>query len=176
MSTIEIVKKITFKTLAGVPSQSVINDAIKNDRTELPNKLCVLGYATGEHIQVNQDTGETYRGLSGDFIAYSPENPDKKVQSGILYAPDIVTSLLKGRLAGLGVGESVEFAVEIGVRLPRDGEKTPTGYIFTVKPLVKPAQNSPMLALMARVEAESAPVLTDDTKTDTGNPELNQDS
>ena len=152
----EILKKITYKGIVGVPTSAEIKDAIKNDQEIIPgHRLCVVGYANSIHTQtnVNRDTGEvsTYEGLSGDFVAYDAAKPSEKFSSGVAYFPSIVHGLLKGKL---GSG-TVEFAVEIACRLPREGEKAPAGYIFIVRPLIEPENSSPMARLLARVSGDT---------------------
>lgn len=151
-SSVEIVKKITIKSLCGTPTSADIKAAVKADETELHRGACILGYAVAPRIVTNNDTGETYEALSGDFLAYDKNTPNIQQQSATLYLPPIAHEMVKAKLAA--GANSVEFAIEIGFRLPREGEKSPTGYIYTVKPLIKPAQNSPLLALLAQVQDE----------------------
>ena len=144
----EIVKKITFKAIAGTPTASAIKEAIKADKTELPNVMHVMGYASGEKVTVNNDTGEQYHGISGEFLAYDPATPEIQYQSAVLYLPPIAQELITAKLAN---SNSIEFAMKVGTRLPKEGEKSPVGYIYTVAPLIKPNRASPLLALLDKV-------------------------
>lgn len=147
-STTEIVKKITIKSVCGTPTASEIKAAVKSDTEVLPRSMFVIGYAHDKKVTVNEDTGQAYEALSGEFLAYDKAKPEVQFQSGTLYLPPIAHDLAKAQLAK----GSVEFALEIGFRLPREGEKSPTGYIYTVKPLIKPNKNAPLLQLLAKVQ------------------------
>lgn len=148
----EIVKKITFKGVAGVPSSADQKEAIKADKSELKNAMCVIGIANGIHITTNQDTGETYEALKGDFLAWDKNKPDVRFAAGLLYLPPIAFELLRGKVESAA---AVEFAIEIGTRLPKEGEKSPVGYIYTVKPLIKPEASDPLQKLLAKLEPAS---------------------
>lgn len=141
----EIIKKITFKGVVGTLSTTEIKEIIKGDGI-IPQSMIVLGRCKGLKLIINHDTGEEYPALDGEFIAYPADRPDDVKQSGTLFLPAIAQDLITGQVVA---GQVLEFALKIGLRLPRDGERTATGYLYTVTPLVEPSESDPMEKLLA---------------------------
>ena len=74
----------------------------------------------------------------------------EEIRTPKIFLPDAAMNLLEGSMPDRG---SMAYAFDIGVQEPT-GTST-VGYEYTVTPLIKPAENDPLTALMASVEANS---------------------
>lgn len=87
----------------------------------------------GEFEGVNAATGETYR-------------------AGVLIVPNILESLLDASI-NTDDNNAVDFAVEVWVK---PSEKSKTGYVYGIKPLIEPAESDALAQLRATAAKQLA--------------------
>lgn len=132
-----IVKKITMKLCNVIPAPNEIREIMKTNESVL-RQARVTGICTGRKTVINKDTGEEYSPFVGQFFAIAHSAPEGEIlESSLLYLPSIAEALLDGALEMDKTGAGVEFGFMIGTRLPMEGEKTPTGYVFFLHRLVE---------------------------------------
>jgi len=132
----DIVSKITVKGICG---------ALKEP--EKPVKLLQV-YGLVRSSEVGKTTYGEYIRFRGNFEAVNLET-GQMYQSGALILPAIAESLLYGAAASLEEGSALRFAFEIGIK----PSKSPTGYDYTVTPLVEGSENDPLADLRSQVKA-----------------------
>lgn len=133
MST--LVKKLTVKHICG----EIIAPAVGDERP-----LCILmGYAKSTEKKMTSFGEST--AFHGDFKGVSIETGEE-FRAGTCYLPDVAASLLENALEDNdGV---VEFGFQISVMGVKGRTDAETGkYEYRCKPLMKAAENDPMLAL-----------------------------
>lgn len=82
----------------------------------------------------------------------------EEIRTPKIFLPDAAMNLLEGSMPDTG---SMAYAFDIGIQEPT-GTST-VGYEYTVTPLIEPAENDPLTALMASVE-QSSPLALPDAK------------
>ena len=138
-----LLKKISVKNIVGTMPAPKVGEEIA---------LCVImGYA--KSYAVKQTTYGDCTAFSGDFKGIDVETGED-FRSGMCYLPDVASDLLKNALdANPGI---IEFGFDIsvvGVKGRTEGEQGK--YEYRCRPLMKAAENDPMLALENKL-AESA--------------------
>ena len=115
----------------------------------------MFGIAEGEKVANNNDTGETYKGLSGNFAATNSKG--EEFRANVLYLPLFVQDIIVSRLKASD--GAVEFAFEVSVRIAKEGERAgPQGYLYEVRPLIQPApKDDPLVRLMEAAKKKALP-------------------
>jgi len=137
MSQIELISKISTKTVAGTVSKPKEGESAVLYR--------VLGIANG--IKSGESTYGEFTAFTGNFKAINLET-GKVYQSGKVFLPSIAQTMLEGALSDANT-DSVEFAFDIGVKHAANA----IGYEYTVTPLVAASDNDPLSALESKVTA-----------------------
>lgn len=130
----------------------------------------IFGIAHG--LKFGEDNkGNAWVALTGDFIAQCYAERDKQYLGGKLFLPEGIHDKLVAGVEGGGVVNDkgkpiyndVEFAFEVYVK----PAKNPIGYSYECKILVDVAQSDPMTALQNRLGALPAlPAPKEEAKTD----------
>jgi hypothetical protein len=131
----EMIRKITVGKVCGRLDFEVIQE---RKQVELMDVFGILTKSKPDSSDINN-----YERFFGQFRATNLETGEE-FYSGQCILPGVAADLLSGMLTP--EGGSVEFALRIGARYDKDSA---TKYIYTCKPLFKPADN--LLALEARV-------------------------
>ena len=146
MAKLNLVSKITVATLDAQPKAHSI--------TVDTHVATIFGRCTDKKV------GQTQY---GDFVTFKGDFEGLNVQTGESYragsliVPSILESLLDSAI-NTEENNSVDFAVEVWVK---PSEKSKTGYIYGIKPLIEPAE-SDVLALLRKQVISSLPAPTSD--------------
>lgn len=152
MTKVTIAKKLSMKGLVG---------NVKAHVKELENGQ-QIALASIAGIVRGTKSGESNFGpwvaLTGDFMA-QPAVGDKvgnRCRTGVLFLPDVAQDLVLPLVSGLGKGDGIEIAFEIGAEAD---ETSNTGYVYTAQFLTEPEENDPLEALISKAlpAPESAP-------------------
>ena len=138
----KIDRKISTKTVVG-NVKAILNDMIKNDEIER-QLYSVVGIAT-RVINGESDNGP-WVAFGGNFSAVNFSD-GVEVRSSKCFLPDPATDMILSGLAPEDVS-SVQFAFSIGIEVD---ETSITGYVYTVEPLLAPAENDPLEMLLAQI-------------------------
>lgn len=141
MSKLNLVAKIT---IAGIGAQPKPNTVVADTHVATLYGRCTdkqVGTSAygdfikfkGEFEGVNAATGETYR-------------------AGVLIVPNILESLLDASI-NTDDNNAVDFAVEVWVK---PSEKSKTGYVYGIKPLIEPAESDALAQLRATAAKQLA--------------------
>ena len=141
MSNVTSVKKITMKGMGVKP----VSSKLPKDGSVAP-LLRVIGQATG--TKSGTTNFGPWTALSGLFAATNIGSGET-VRSSVLFLPDVAMQDILGALPN----GNVEFGCIIGARLPKEGEFTPTGYLYTVEWVTAPGTEDPLARLMLKFEA-----------------------
>lgn len=128
MAQVELVKKISTKTLCG-----------KITRDMIPTKgtlylFRIAGVAVG--TKVGESTYGGFIGFRGNFKATKIDD-GTVVRAAVAYLPGMATDLLLAAVEGNESGSGVQFAFDVGIK----AGDTPTGYEYVVTPLVEAADS-----------------------------------
>lgn len=140
MSDINLVSKITVKTIKAQPAKGSVKDAQMiatlygrcTSKSAGTSDFGEFIRFKGEFEGVNADTGEQYR-------------------AGVLIVPKVLESMLDGAITPDSDDNAVDFAVEVWVE-PAD---TMTGYTYNIKPLIEPSESDALSQI--RQQALPAP-------------------
>ena len=128
---LSLVSKLTVKTLKAQPPRH----SVKAETMV----ATIYGRCTGKKAGTS-DHGEYIRFL-GEFEGVNADT-GAVYRAGELIVPKTLESLLNGAVDN--EGSTVDFAVEIWVE---PNEASITGYSYTIKPLVKPAESDALAEL-----------------------------
>lgn len=112
---------------------------------EVKDLIKVIGICNGTET-VNTNFGDSIA-LKGQFKFVNIETKQEFV-SGKCYLPEMATNLVTGQLTENV--RQVEFAFVIGIVAK---ESVQIGYEYTVKPLIEPGVNDPLLALEQKLSS-----------------------
>lgn len=139
-----LLKKITISHVHGAVEAPKVGE-----ETQL---MSIIGYAKAYEMKTTA-YGDSVQ-FKGDFKATNASTGEL-FRSDVCYLPDVAAGLLRNALDSSS-GAPVEFGFAIsviGVKGRKDGE--PNKYEYRCKPLMKAAENDPMLALEQRLQAEA---------------------
>lgn len=122
-----LLKKISVSTVCGKIE----------DKTE---RALLHVYGVTHGVKQGQSDYGPWISFVGNFAAVNLETGEE-FRAGKLFLPEIAEIMLHSQLAE---ADSVQFAFEIGII---ESKKSAIGYEYTVKPLVKPQENDPLLAM-----------------------------
>lgn len=128
---LSLISKLTVKTMKAQPARH----SVKAETMV----ATIYGRCTDKKVGTS-DHGEYIRFL-GEFEGVNADT-GAVFRSGELIVPKTLESLLNGAVDG--EGSTVDFAVEIWVE---PNEASITGYSYTIKPLVKPAESDALAEL-----------------------------
>ena len=132
MPSLNLVSKLTVKTIGAQPTRHTIKEA-----TMLAT---IYGRCSSKEAGTS-DHGE-YVKFKGEFEAFNVSNGET-YRSNVLIVPKILEALLDQAINVEEVN-AVDFAVEIWAE---PNEKSITGYSYGVKPLIEPKESDALLAL-----------------------------
>lgn len=151
--TVELLRKITNKTVLG---KEFLSEAPK----EATKLYTLMGVISG-YQQDNSEYG-TFIKFKGDFVAEVAHNgAEFRAPSCIVPVPmdDVLAAMYDKAVAEMvdpdtgempsGKRASCQFAVEIGYK----PSETPTGYEWTVTPLIKMQENDAITSLKSQLKA-----------------------
>lgn len=124
MKQIELVKKISTKTLVG----KITRDLIPAKGTLYLFRI--IGNAVG--TKIGESTYGGFIGFRGNFKATVIAD-GTEVRSAVAYLPAMATDLLLAAVEGNEANGGVQFAFDVGIK----AGDTPTGYEYVVTPLVE---------------------------------------
>lgn len=139
MSSINLVSKLTIKTMGAQPAKNSV-DA----KTLLAT---IYGRCTDKKTGTS-DYGEYIR-FKGEFEGVNAATGEA-YRSGIMIVPKTLEELLDGAIH-LDEANAVDFAVEVWVE---PSERSITGYTYIIKPLTEP-EESDVLASLRQLAAPS---------------------
>lgn len=133
--------------------KQIVGDLLDQDEVPATQELyTIIGLCNG--LKVGESTYGPWTSFTGTFEAVRADNR-QRYQSGRVFLPEPVSSMTAAQLMDAqnhDKGATVAFAFAIG----RKKAKTPVGYEFTCKPLVKLAANDPLASLRALLPAPPA--------------------
>jgi hypothetical protein len=136
----QIIKKISIKGILGTI------DVPAEGETKVICRL--MGIAKGAKT-VTTTFGDS-TGLLGDFAGVNTETGEI-FRAPVMYAPAILIDMLMPQIEQ---GNSIEFAFDVAIT----GDKTvAVKYRYGLQTVIAPAQDDPMLKLMAKVEQAALP-------------------
>lgn len=144
MAKLNLVSKITVSTLDAQPKAH----SVKEDT----HVATIYGRCTKKEV------GQTQY---GDFVKFGGEFEGVNAQTGEAYragtliVPQILEALLDNAI-NVDENNAVDFAVEVWVK---PSEKSKTGYVYGIKPLIEPAESDALAQLrnLAKAPALAAP-------------------
>lgn len=157
MSKINIVKKLSAKVLMG-NVKTYTKDLQEGQTVDL---FKVIGIARG--FRTGTSTYGDFTALTGDFVAEALVGAKigQRFRTGQLFLPDVAMNLVAPTVEGLGKGEGVELAFNVGIVA---AESSNTGYEYTCSFLIEAAPNDPLEALMAKALPAPAPETSKEKK------------
>ena len=127
---------------------------------ELRPIMRVIGHAKEREVKTTTYGDAT--AFKGDFMATNVKTGEV-FRSGVMYLPDVATSLLNNAMDNNdGV---VEFGFEVGVigiKGKKDNE--PNKYEYRCRPLVEAIENDPLALLAAKIEQKTLAAPKDEEK------------
>lgn len=138
----EILNKITVKSVCGN-----ISETAKAMQFDEQRDLCmVIGVVKSSEV-VKSQYGESHR-LIGEFKAVNLATQEQFF-SGSCFLPAIAESLVIGQM-----DNTIENALQIAFKIGIKKAENKVGYEYTVKPLIKPAENNPLSSLESKIKVE----------------------
>jgi len=135
-----IIKKLSVK--------AVVGDVKKLARDLEDGKTLMLARFVG--IAHGTQTGTTDNGdwtaFKGDFGSVNLLTGEE-FSAGKLFLPEVAENLT---IAALSNADTVELGFDIGIK---GNTNSVTGYEYIATPLIKPTENNPVTALMAKLDA-----------------------
>lgn len=146
MSQVNLIKKITLKTIGAQPAPNSI---------DVTTDLCAV-YGRADRMELGSTTFGEYVKFKGQFEAQNIATGEI-FQSGELIVPEIVSDLITGAMEA-NEGQAVEFAFIITAIADKKEGGQGRGYQFTAKPLIEEQKSDPLAMLRAKVTS-SVPVI-----------------
>jgi len=140
----KILRKLSIKTVTGL----LVKD-IRKWAEETPGKpiMTVMGVATG--IQTGETDNGPWTALRGNFMAQNSKG--ERFRGGRAFIPDGgALDMVLGMLGDDSV-ENVKFAYNIFVR---EDNASVTGYTYVSEPLLEPAENDPLEAMISGLDTK----------------------
>jgi hypothetical protein len=132
-----VVSKITVASVGAQPKPHSIKEGEKK-------AVCVF-YGEARDSKIGQTQFGDFLKFTGNFGAVNMETGER-FRSGTLILPAIMENILDSAIKE--TEGAVQFAIEIGVKHSANGN---TGYEYTVRPLLEPSENDPLLMLESKV-------------------------
>lgn len=132
-----VVSKITVASIGAQPKPHSVEEGEKR-------AICVF-YGEARSSKIGQTQFGDFLKFSGNFGAVNMKTGER-FRSGSLILPAIMENILDSAIKE--TEGAVQFAIEVGVKY---SEKGNTGYEYTVRPLLEPSENDPLLMLESKV-------------------------
>lgn len=144
----QIVNKITMKVVMG---RDVKECVIKDDQIDL---MQVVGVATKKEVFKSTFGGEVSESwcIFGEVKAKNLETGEMFYSPSRCFLPPLAADLIAAQM-DLTAQNSVRWAFVLGVKF----SKAPIGYEYTVKPLLKPAENNALDNIEKEINALPSP-------------------
>lgn len=142
--SITIVSKLTIKTMKAQPARH----SVKAEEMI----ATIYGRCTAKKPGTS-DHGEYIR-FKGEFEGVNAKTGDV-YRSGELIVPKVLENLLDSAIS-LEDANAVDFAVEVWVE---PNERSITGYSYSIKPLIKPAESDALAGLREMIASSTQPAL-----------------
>lgn len=134
-------RKITASTVCG-----------KIEKTDKPQRLCLI-YGTANRVKTGTSQFGPWVQLVGQFEAVNLATGQVFTSPYCILPDKVVNEVIAGAIESGQTG--VEFAYEFGIK----PSKSPVGYDYTAKPIVKEQDNDALASLRAKIpQALLAPV------------------
>lgn len=146
MSSINLVRQITIKTIKAQPPKGSISE---------PTMIVTLYGRCTEKKVGTSDFGDFIR-FKGEFEAVNAESGES-YRAGNMIVPGVLEGLLDSAIT-VDETNAVDFAVEIWVE---PSERSNTGYTYNIKPLIEP-EESDALGQLRQLAQQKASVAIED--------------